>query len=850
MCVVSRLVHPRTGAVHVSKVASISAAVCLALYGTPSAAIAQDASSDQDRGAPLEAAVLQEVVVTAQRRAQSLESVPYSLSVVSTEQLSNAGVTDIASLTSQVPGLSIYDFGTRLSGASFPIIRGINASASAADRPFRTFEQAPVGTYIGNSPVQGYFQLDDIERIEVLRGPQGTLYGAGALGGALRIIPTAPELGKFAGSVTASGGKVDHSGGTSYSTSGMLNVPIGETLAFRVSGKYAYEPGFINVYGILQRPGSAVSGIPTLADPSDPVNSSGIFTGRDDWNGQHTFTGRASLLWQPVDKFSATLAFVYAHVDGDGGPVTNPAFAGGPYPVIDPRITFPAGGPYQDFSAIDQPYSRRTSLTSLDLSYDVGFATVSSTSSYFETKGSTITDATYGNIAIDGITPGYAEYYAGNPISPRVAMPNQWLDSSHTFTQEVRLVSATGPDKKIDYVLGLFYQNQHSGGSWTVSEPGVPERAAAQGCTGPYYIGAAFPNCLSPTGPGDVNFYQPDSQHFQDKSEFGELTWHIAPQAQITFGGRHFQQSFTDVQAYTLYTFAAYGFVSPPVTHNAPASRNTWKINPSYEYATNQYVYALWSQGFRRGGTNALPTQSFFQDSPQLLSYRPDSVDNYETGLKGRFDSGLSYGFDVFDVHWHDPQIAGTMPDGNIGVWNASKARSTGAEFDLSSPLYIDGLSIKASAAYTHARLTADYFIQADKLGNIFGSAGQQLPGSAKTSAAATINYDRNIVAGYKLALSLNDTYRSAMPLSTFPSLGQARALEVSGQNILNASAAVTRDGWLCGLYVTNLTDKRAVESPGFQLPYVRDLAYEELINHPREISLRVGYSFGGKHAE
>jgi outer membrane receptor protein involved in Fe transport len=245
----------------------------LALYGLPHPAAAQDSPADQST-----APSLQEIVVTAQRREQSLESVPYSISVVSGNQLSDAGVTDIASLTSQVPGLSIYDLGTRLSGAVFPIIRGINASATTEDRPFRTFEQAPVGTYIGNSPISGYFQLDDVERVEILRGPQGTLYGAGSLGGALRIIPNAPELGKFDGDVQTGVGRISHSDGTSYDTSAMVNLPLGDTLALRVSGKYQYEPGFINVYGILERPGSIMSGIPTLADPSDPVNSPGILT--------------------------------------------------------------------------------------------------------------------------------------------------------------------------------------------------------------------------------------------------------------------------------------------------------------------------------------------------------------------------------------------------------------------------------------------------------------------------------------------------------------------------------------------------------------------------------------------
>ena len=168
------------------------------------------------------------MIVTATRRQQTLEEVPYSVTAVSADQLANTGVTDIASLTSQVPGLSLYNLGARETSAVNPIIRGINVTAAPFSYlNFRTLEQSPVGVYIGNSPIDGYFQLQDVQRVEVLRGPQGTLYGAGALGGALRIIPNSPVLDKFSGSVEAGVGTVAHSGQASYSADGVFNVPLG-----------------------------------------------------------------------------------------------------------------------------------------------------------------------------------------------------------------------------------------------------------------------------------------------------------------------------------------------------------------------------------------------------------------------------------------------------------------------------------------------------------------------------------------------------------------------------------------------------------------------------------------------
>ncbi len=807
---------------------TVGAAVFFAVYGMPHPAAAASADTSAD--------ALQEITVTANRREQSIEDVPYNISVVSADQLARTGVTDMASLVRQVPGLSMFDFGARYAGATAPIIRGLNATGEP--RGFRSFEQDPVGTYIGNSPLDGgYFQLDDVSRVEVLRGPQGTLYGAGALGGALRIMPNAPELGVFSGKIGASGGTVAHSSGESYSTNALVNVPIGDTVAFRISGKYSYDPGFIDQYGLEQRSGSPLYAAPALANPSDPVNSSAIFGSRNDFNYQRTFTGRASLLWKPNDAFNAELAYIYAHVSGDGGPVSNPDFAGGPYP-LDPRITLPAGGDYRDFSATDQPFQRTSDLTSLDLSFDVGFATLSSTSSYYKSRGSTLLDDTY---SMGGL-PSYLNYYAGNPVNPRFIRPQQFTDYGHTFTQELRLVSAAGPDKPVDYVVGLFYESQLREGEWNITDPGSEERSVLQGCTAPYYAGASFPNCLAVHGPNDLAFNQVDTQKFTDKSVFGEVTWHFTSHGQVTFGGRHFIQDFTDAQAYNDYTFPTF---LPAAAHSSPASSNTFKVNPSYEYMAGQHVYATWSQGFRRGGANSVPLTGAFKESPELASYAPDKVNNYEVGLKGRFASGVTYSFAVFDIEWDNPQISASLPSGNLAVYNGKKARSQGFEFDSSGPLFLRDLTYNLGFAYAAAKLTESFALPANNgagvitPGLVTGTAGQQLPGSPKSSVAATIVYDRSLVPGYDLAVSLNGTYRSTIPLGLSQSQGQSSAFGIG-----NLSATLTHRPWQGVLYLNNFTDKRAVLVAPVNLGRLDSLANDYTINRPREIGLRMSYSF------
>lgn len=806
---------------------TVAAAVFVALHGTPQAARAQAADSATES--------LQEVVVTANRRAQTAESVPYSLDVVSADEISRTGVTDMASLARQVPGLSTFDFGARYAAATYPVIRGLNASGSAP-LGFRTEEQAPVGTYIGNSPIEGYFQLADVERVEVLRGPQGTLYGAGALGGAIRIIPNAPALGKFSGDVEASSGAVAHATTPSYAVAATLNVPLADTLAFRINGKYAYDPGFISAFGLLAR---NAAGIPLLANPSDPVNSPGIYTTKKDWNDQKTFTGRASLRWQPVEKVLADLALTYARASGNAGPTSNTAFTGGPSP-IDPRIILPSGGDYEEYSGVTQPFSRTSTLTSLDLSYDAGFATLSSTSSYIADRGSLVLD----NTAAFAGCPG-CQYYHGTPINPRFISYGEHDDDTHVFTEELRLVSNAGADRPIDYVLGVFYEKRTSSTAALYRVPGTPEYSVAEGCTAQ---GSSFPDCLVIVGPNDTTFAQIGTQRFQDKSIFGELTWHLAPRAQITFGGRHFEQSFTEAQSFLAYTFPP----SVPATpRNFPASKNIFKVNPSYEFAQNHYIYATWSQGFRRGGANTLPLTGPFKDSPLLSTYVADTADNYELGLKGRFSNGLSYAMAIFDIEWKNPQISGSLPDGNQAVWNGTKARSKGFELISSGSIVPQALSYNVGFSYADAILTAPYALPANNgtgtivPGLLSGEAGQQLPGSAKVTWAATLIYDQQLLARFDWSTTLNYTYRSNMPLALLGANFFTYPVSPS-YGIANASSSIKYQGWTWTGYVTNLLDKRALILPAIIQPAYTDptLLADSTINRPREIGLRAQYSF------
>jgi len=428
------------------------------------------------------------------------------------------------------------------------------------------------------------------------------------------------------------------------------------------------------------------------------------------------------------------------------------------------------------------------------------------------------------------------------PTNPRFVYDQVFADSAHTFTEEVRLVSKSAPDKMFDYVLGVFYENQTSAGAWTIAVPGTPEYQAAQGC---------LPNCFWDVGtaPGDVTFQQIDTQNFQDKSVFGELTWHFLPRGQVTVGARHFSQEFTDAQSYDDYNFPTF---LPATPHESPASKTVGKVNPSYEYADDQYVYAAWSQGFRRGGANSVPLVGPFAESPLLSTYQPDSTNNYEAGLKGRFSNGLSYTFAIFDIKWDKPQISSSLPSGNLAVYNANTAESKGFEFESSGPLFVPSLVYTVSYAYADAHLTSDFSLPANNgaqtgtivPGLIHGSSGQQMPGSPKSSASVALHYDLAVAADYDLALAANAVYRSAVPMQLTPSLGVTSVQYSSSYEMVNVNATLNHKPWRTTLYVTNLFDRENILVPPTQFNELGNLTNDYIVSIPREVGVRVAYIF------
>ena len=774
-------------------------------------------------------AALQEIIVTASRRKEDVVEIPYNISAYSGAALEANNVKSLADLAQQVPGFTLEDRGAANMASEIPIIRGINASNPNRDGAVEVSEQFPVATYLGNTPILGYFPIDDIQRVEVLRGPQGTLYGAGALGGAIRLIPNDPQLNTWAGNVSASGSNTDHANTQGYSGSGLLNAPIGEIAALRISAKYDYEPGFIKQIGILAV--NPATGVPLLANPGDVANSPGIYSSQSGVNWTRTESGRASLLLKPTDALSISIGFNTATISGDGFPQDTPNFGGGPSP-IDPRITFPAAGNYTLVKSTLEPYRRESNLTTADVSYDAGFATVSSTTSYFNTDGRQQSDNSIG-FAVTALAFGFGPYYLGTPASPRYINDNEFNDRQHTFTQELRLVSASG--HKLDYVVGLFYERDARKAIWNFTEPGVHDQSVASGS----------PIVVQDNGAGLLGYFH-NEYVFSDKSVFGELTWHLTDHWQATLGAREFHQDFYSLEDYVSYPL----FVNASGANTSSVSRHIVKANTSYEYVSGHRVYATFSQGFRRGGANGFPLSGFAQEPAALRYYQPDTVDNYEVGFKGRFENGMRYSADIFDINWHNPQVGVTTAVGNIVAVNANAARSRGFEFELLTPLFTPGLDLTLGYSYTESKLTEGFCLP-DGNGSgapngftpcgIQGLAGETLPGAPKSIASATLSYSQPVARNGHVIYTLNDNYKSSVNLA----LGSS-PVPVPSYSLMNASVTwAMQQHWRIGAYSNNLLNRLVIYNrPTQGVLLATPIAETDTINRPREIGIRVSYDF------
>mgnify|MGYP000120536186 CR=1 FL=1 len=759
---------------------------------------------------------IEEVTVTATRRAESTMDVPYNISATTSETLERRGITDFSKLAHSTPGLAYIDSGARDGGInSGLIIRGLNTSASGSS-DLVSIASPTVSTYIGETPVFFNLHLKDIERVEILRGPQGTLYGSGSLGGTIRYIHKEPSTEGFELETGTRLSFTDQANGFNSDTHVAINLPINDSLAVRAVAGYVDNQGFIDANRLMALDENQQ---PVLVDPTDPVNSAAEEYSKAGINGEMIKHGRIAALWDVNESVSVQLAYQYQEDNIDGRQVSNTRGNG--------------GDKYAHTLRSEEPLERDLDLWSLDVEADLGFASITSATSHFESD----TRMTSDQSGIWLNSPWWVPYYGG---SPRDVFNGNYDFKTSSTAQEFRLVSTTDGD--IDWIVGAFYLKQSLDIHMDDVGLGYTQWAEDSG----WYPGAVA--LLDSLGmPQDLLYRQLQATDYEDKAIFGELTYHISDIWQVTFGARFFEQEFEN--ANTMFSPLCGAACSTDGidprgvyggTHSEKISDQIFKLNTSYDLSEEVMVYFTWAEGFRHGGANGIPTEGVWQEPVELVPYTNDVATSWEIGAKGRlWDGRMQFVTTLYLIEWEDVQIDTRSTNDFAIVTNGDTAESQGIEFEATVYL-TENLSTTLGYAYTEAELTSNFTV-----GGIVGEKGDELPGVPNNMATISLDYTQMLDSGTEVIYHLNGSYVD--DVATDIDSESDNYMEVDGYTLLDASVSISLDNWNLSLFVDNLSNERAPtgsRGPSFATndPAGRDLF--SYVVRPRTAGIGIKYTY------
>ncbi|GJG85494.1 TonB-dependent receptor [Gemmatimonadetes bacterium T265] len=778
----------------------------------------------------LEPVSLQQVVVTATLREQSLRDVPISVAAPTARELRERGATTLEDVAANVAGFSVQNLGP---GQSQPAIRGASSGQIARDQPG---VKEDVGVYLDDVPVSlSLFTPDldlfDVSRVEVLRGPQGTLFGAGSFSGTVRYISAQPELGLLSTFGEASGsGTANGNAGGAFKLG--ANVPLGDQAAGRVAAYYTRTPGYITA---LHPDGST----------SDAVNQ-GYRAG-----------GRLALRVDPVARLSIVPRLVYQDVKSDGfNRIDAFNILANPYTTTRPATTL---GSREQYTQVGESFSDRFTLGDVRATYDLGPARLTSVTAY-----------THRNILVGRDGGALASSILGGSLglpAPiyTLAAPFDDRTKLDVLTQELRLGggSGNGGAGTFRWVVGGYYANNRRAYGQQVNINGFTE------ATGIPTKGLLATN--------DQIYASTLSYHLRQSAAFGEATVTVAPRLDLTGGLRYYHFDEHRVQAFDgILTNDSTGksLVFNPGTTKANGFAP--RVIASYRATDDLTLNAQASKGFRLGGINdplntPLCTAADLTTFGGRGSFGDQTAWNYEVGAKSRLAGGKA-SFDVAAYTMDITDLQLTVTAGTCSsrlVFNAPKARSQGLEAEFSaSPTPSVDLSL--SGALNNARLRST-LTSTDANGVVSVVSGIQsgtrLPSVPKAQAAASATlrrplggaFDRALGAGADGFVTGAYTYvgsRYTQIGDLAPGVGTVNIASfgkntiggpltqstftfdplLPAYSLLNLRAGVQRSGVEVAVFANNVTDTRALLSLDRERGLLARVGY--LTNQPRTIGV------------
>jgi len=821
--------------------AVLAAAISAAL--APSAtAVAQDTPS-----AASERDTIEEIIVTARKREESLQRVPFSIQAIPEAQLKRMGATGMSDYARFIPSMAWTE---ESPGTSTIVFRGIRVEGGSG---FLTNSSSAV--YVDEFPVtsmdsQPDPHLVDIARVEALAGPQGTLFGASSQSGTLRIVTNQPDPSGYEAIADVSTYTGSESA-TSYEVSGVLNIPlVKDKFAVRLVGFSAEDAGFIdNVFGHTPDtysganiPFRPVTGI--VAAESGTLDNAAVV--EEDWNGVEYRGARVSALWNINDDWSATGTYLYQETEvGSGFNDYNPAV-----------------GDLQTIQWNKYVRDEEWDAFSLVIKGDLGFADLVSATSYSDRQYHTTLDRTvylkhWSTLYCANSYPNYfggVNYYFSDPATgtlisyPRycwgptaqsdLTMVHDGDDWEEKFSQEFRLSHEgenfswllglyfeEGDDDKIrvwgkpasnDYQdsLSLVYWETGCGSYWGAAGTHAPGASYGD----PRWITCGFGDGFAPNA--TAAWWDQDFTDWTEKAVFGEVTWRINDQWSAVVGGRAFER---DTDKYYLVEnpqgrLNSTGGIS---VGSGTVSDFVPKVSLTYQINDTKMVYGLITQGFRAGGVNRERGNIFFP-----LSYDADKLTNFELGAKTQWADGtFQANVTLFHMKWDDYQLEVPDPSfircGEVGavdpcsqpwqtaVFNSGDAFTEGVEATFVW-LPTQGLELGLNVMFLNAENDSDVDYNLSRPG-IEIPKGARLPLSPESKGSAYANYSwaANFVdAEMFVRLQWAYTGDSLNQADTNNALWPQRTLQ--SYDIGDLRFGIVGGDWEVNLFIENLTDERA----------------------------------------
>jgi outer membrane receptor protein involved in Fe transport len=720
-------------------------------YAADTAAVVQAPVNEQEMG---------EIVVTAQRREENIQRVPISIQAITPEVLEDKQVKVLDDYVKLMPSVTITSLGP---GRSSVYFRGVATGAGAATS----------GMYLDETPVAFGRNLDphlyDIARVEALSGPQGTLFGANSLSGALRIITNKPDPAKFSAGVDVQGDKYGP-GAYGGMFEGFANVPVSSNAAIRVVGFYEKEGGYVD-----NKPATLTY---TLGD-NDPTTNKVVNNApyvKDNANPVVHWGGRVTGLLNLGDNWSITPQLTYQVLDAKGDMTFIPRFGD----LVNHEFSNPEN-------------KDRWALAALTIQGDVGIGDLIYNGSYMSRHTSTVNDYAYYSIYYDRV-PNYTKFPLGN---------GDYLDPTQHYYQysmqreeshELRFV--TPSVNRWHLTAGGFYQWQRTDNHGNYYNPGISTVPGIYTAPG-----------LKPVW-ADVVYLTWSFNRQRDYAGFIEGSYEITDQLTLTAGFREFGYKQDTWQTPTTAGVAnrrgcgrhlTYPTACGVLDFHNTNSGETHKVNLQYQLEPDKMVYATYSTGYRQGG---------FNTNNSLPPYNPDTIDNYEVGYKTTWANVFRINGAFYFEQWNGMQYRVVLPNSNgaTGTFNAGQARIYGAEADATW-LVTDNLNLSVTAAYNDAHLSKDLVSGT----SILAPSGTRLPFQPKFKGTATARYEMPV-------MDWNGFIQGSITTQT-DSTDDIRTLQAGlfglnpGFSTVDFAIGAKRDNTNVQFFIQNAFDKRGVIS-------------------------------------